>query len=113
VAIEKVLSYINGVPDVEPTTERIFQLACALASHDLYMTVCPHTTLELLPEPKHRLRCRRCHLTLGREELTDGYCPECFDRDGAKRYEFEELAAVQGDVARYRCEECGVIIKSS
>lgn len=76
------------------------------------MTSCPHTTLELLPQPQNRLRCRRCHLTLEKTELIDGYCPECFDRDGVRRYEFEELAAVQNPASRYRCEECGVIITS-
>lgn len=77
------------------------------------MTTCPHTALELLPEPKSRLRCRRCHLTLTCEELTDRYCPECFDRDGTRCYEFEELAGTPNSAARYRCEDCGVIIKSA
>lgn len=77
------------------------------------MTSCPHTTLELLPEPKKRLRCRQCHLTIVGEDLEDGYCPECFEMSGAKHYNFEELAAAESGTAHYRCEECGVIIKSS
>jgi len=52
-------------------------------------------------------------LTLSGEELGDGFCPECFDTSGSKRYEFEELAAMETNVARYRCEECGAIIKSA
>jgi rubrerythrin len=76
------------------------------------MTSCAHTTLELLPEPKGRLRCRHCHLTITRDDLKDGYCPECFDGSGEKRYEFAEIAAERTEVAHYRCEECGVIIKS-
>lgn len=76
------------------------------------MPSCPHSALELLPEPKHRLRCRRCHLTIAKDELKDGFCPECFASSGAKCYEFEELAAADSGIARYRCEECGAIIKS-
>jgi hypothetical protein len=51
-------------------------------------------------------------LTLTRDDLKDGYCPECFDASGEKRYEFEEMAAERTEVAHYRCEECGVIITS-
>jgi hypothetical protein len=47
-----------------------------------------------------------------REELGDGFCPECFETS-SKRYEFEELAAMETNVARYRCEEFGAIIKSA
>ncbi|MGH7846751.1 MAG: hypothetical protein ACREQW_16525 [Candidatus Binatia bacterium] len=75
------------------------------------MTTCHHTTLELLPERKRTLRCRYCHLTIDGEELGDGYCPECFEISGKKNYEFEEMES-EG-VARYRCEECGTIIKSA
>ncbi len=76
------------------------------------MTSCNHTTLELLPQTKNKLRCRHCHLTLNVDELGDGYCPECFDVDGRKRYEFEEMAPAEREVARYRCSECGIIISS-
>ena len=59
------------------------------------------------------MRCKRCHLTLSADELGDGYCPECFDRTGVKHYDFESLANTSGNVVRYRCEDCGVIIAAS
>jgi hypothetical protein len=77
------------------------------------MADCKHTTLELLPERKITLRCRHCHLTLSREELGDGCCPECFESSGAKRYDFEEMATAESGVARYRCEECGALIETT
>ncbi len=76
------------------------------------MTSCSHSTLELLPERKKTLRCRHCHLTLAEEEVGDGFCPECFADSGSKHYDFEEMTAGAGSVARYRCEGCGAIIKS-
>ncbi len=76
------------------------------------MTSCKHSQLVLLPEKKGRLRCRHCHLTLGADELQFRYCPECFEGNGTKRYDFEEIAAVATGVVRYRCEACGVIIES-
>jgi predicted RNA-binding Zn-ribbon protein involved in translation (DUF1610 family) len=76
------------------------------------MSSCNHATLELLPERKKTLRCRHCHLTIAGDELGDGYCPECFDASGSKRYDFEELKILETGIARYRCEECGAIIKS-
>jgi hypothetical protein len=51
-------------------------------------------------------------LTISAEELGDGFCPECFEANGNKHYEFEPMAATQTG-ARYRCEECGAIIKSA
>jgi len=77
------------------------------------MVSCSHTALELLPERKHTIRCRHCHLTLDAEELGDGGCPECYDRLGERRYDFEEIKMPAGSAARYRCEECGAIIESS
>jgi hypothetical protein len=77
------------------------------------MTSCNHTTLELLPARKRTLRCRHCHLTIDAEELGDNCCPECLDGSGERRYEFDELEAVNPNAATYRCEECGAIIKSS
>ena len=76
------------------------------------MISCNHTTLELLPKRKKTLRCLHCHLTIAGEELGDGFCPECFETYGSKRYEFEEMETGEREVARYRCEECGAIVKS-
>ncbi|MBI2999797.1 MAG: hypothetical protein HYY46_15315 [Deltaproteobacteria bacterium] len=77
------------------------------------MTSCNHTSLELLPEKKTTLRCRHCHLTITGEELGDGFCPECFETSGSKRYEFEEMETPESGIARYRCEDCGAIIRSA
>lgn len=77
------------------------------------MTSCNHTSLELLPERKKTLRCRHCHLTIAGEEVGDGFCPECFETSGSKRYEFEEMKTAESGVARYRCEGCGALIKSA
>ena len=74
------------------------------------MNDCKHPTLELLPERKGTVRCKHCHLTISADELADGYCPECFDREGAKNYQFEALAGSGSSAVRYRCEECGAII---
>jgi len=76
------------------------------------MKACNHTTLELLPVRKQTLRCRHCHLTLSATDLQDGFCPECFDVSGTKRYDFDEVNMEQEPVARYRCEKCGVIVES-
>jgi len=76
------------------------------------MTSCRHANLELLIERKTTMRCRRCHLTLAAEELGDGHCPECFDRNGSKNFDFEEIAHSARHGARYRCEECGIVITS-
>jgi predicted RNA-binding Zn-ribbon protein involved in translation (DUF1610 family) len=74
------------------------------------MAACKHSALELIPERKSTVRCKHCHLTLSVDELGDGYCPECFDGSGEKRYDFEALSNPGGNVVRYRCEECGAII---
>jgi predicted RNA-binding Zn-ribbon protein involved in translation (DUF1610 family) len=74
------------------------------------MTSCTHNTLVLLPEKKGRLQCRHCHLTISPEELGDSFCPECYEIHSEKRYDFNKLDAEDPDPARYRCEECGVII---
>ena len=76
------------------------------------VTSCNHNRLDLLPEKKSRMQCRHCHLTIKADELGQGYCPECFEIHGKKRYDFEEIEAVKTGIARYRCEECGVIIES-
>jgi transposase-like protein len=52
-------------------------------------------------------------LTIDGEDLGDGYCPECFETSGKKRYEFDKMETEGRGVARYRCEDCGAIIKSA
>jgi hypothetical protein len=76
------------------------------------MNSCTHANLELLPARSKTLRCRHCHLTLAAEDLEDGFCPECFDSSGNKRYEFDEVKLQAQTAARYRCDDCGVIITS-
>ena len=58
------------------------------------------------------MQCRHCHLTIKADDLADSYCPECFEVHGKKRYDFEVIEAVETGRARYRCEECGIIIES-
>ncbi len=76
------------------------------------MTSCDHSTLILLPDKENMLRCRHCHLKIKPDELGESYCPECFEVDGSKRYDFEEIAAAAAEIDRYRCEDCGAIIES-
>jgi predicted RNA-binding Zn-ribbon protein involved in translation (DUF1610 family) len=77
------------------------------------MQPCNHANLELLPVSKPKLRCRHCYLTLAAEDLRDGFCPECFESSGEKRYDFEEIKGPENSAARYRCDDCGVIITST
>ncbi|HVO91376.1 MAG TPA: hypothetical protein VMT22_00960 [Terriglobales bacterium] len=76
------------------------------------MAICTHATLELLPEPKSKLRCQRCNLTITAEDLGDGFCPECFESGGVKNFEFSPVSKLAEPVVRYRCEACGAIIAS-
>jgi hypothetical protein len=76
------------------------------------MSSCKHANLELLPGVKPRVRCRHCDLTLAAEDLEEGFCPECFEASGQKRFEFEEVAGPESAPARYRCDDCGAIIMS-
>ena len=73
------------------------------------MEKCNHKNLVLLPGPQKRLRCRHCHLTISVDELGDGHCPECFERSGDRRYDFEPVGA-ETVSTQYRCETCGAII---
>ena len=74
------------------------------------MDNCLHPNLELLPERKATLHCSHCHLTIAAEEIGDGYCPECFDASGMRRYDFETMTNSDQSGSRYRCEDCGAII---
>jgi predicted RNA-binding Zn-ribbon protein involved in translation (DUF1610 family) len=73
------------------------------------MNACHHKKLVLLPGPRQRLRCRHCHLTISADELGDGHCPECFERSGYRRNDFEAVPA-ETVSTKYRCETCGALI---
>jgi predicted RNA-binding Zn-ribbon protein involved in translation (DUF1610 family) len=77
------------------------------------MSACPHTRLVVLQESHQKLRCRHCHLTIAAAELGEGWCPECYEATGDKRYDFEALASEDVKATRYRCEDCGIIIEEA
>jgi len=74
---------------------------------------CAHKNLVLLAEPPDKLQCRYCHLTITRQELDGGYCPECYEVYGKKRTDFEKVVSKENGTTRYRCEDCGAIIETS
>ena len=76
------------------------------------MSSCKHSILVLLSDRKNVLRCQHCHLTIKADELGGGYCPECYEVNGNKQFDFEEVAAEDTGRARYRCEDCGLIVES-
>ncbi|MBU2510362.1 hypothetical protein KJ966_03455 [bacterium] len=76
------------------------------------MSDCLHKNLVLIIENSNKLRCKTCHLTITPEELGNNHCPECYEATGKKQYDFEEIITNHSDVSQYRCEDCGVIIKT-
>ena len=76
------------------------------------MNDCKHQRLVLLTPKGEKLRCRHCDLTLDKEELTTDFCPECYEVNGVKRSDFEEIGTKDDGIERYSCEECGLIITS-
>lgn len=76
------------------------------------MTICDHSKLVLITENESRRRCRHCNLTIKADELDGGYCPECYEESGVRRYDFEEVPAEPSGGVRYRCEKCHAIIES-
>ena len=77
------------------------------------MDSCSHNNLLLLLDRnKNKLRCRHCHLTINADEIGDSYCPECYEREGWKRYDLEEMQTPDSAGARYRCEDCGIFIET-
>ncbi len=76
------------------------------------MSSCKHSILDLLPVKKNVLRCRYCHLTIKADELGESYCPECYEINGNKQFDFEEVAKGDNGRAKYRCEDCGLIVES-
>ena len=75
------------------------------------MKECKHQTLVLLPTNIQRVRCARCHLTIKKDEIESGYCPECFERDKIKRHEFEDVLEQDTDAVKYGCEACGLVVE--
>ncbi len=75
------------------------------------MPSCKHQTLTLLTESVNKVRCNRCHLTISKTELGDGYCPECYEIHHEKHHDFEMLSAEDNDKTRYRCDGCGIFIE--
>jgi len=75
------------------------------------MKPCKHKNLVLQPVQKDRIRCRHCHLTIKRDELSDRYCPECYEVTGSKRYDFDEVVEPAVSKVQYRCEDCGILIQ--
>lgn len=76
------------------------------------MSECKHQNLVFLAPPKDRIRCRHCHLTLKRDELTKRYCPECYEAEGIRRSDFEEVEEPKTDKVQYSCEDCGLLIST-
>ncbi len=76
------------------------------------MTICDHSKLVLITENESRRRCRHCNLTIKADELAGGYCPECYEESGVRRYDFEEVPAEPSGGVKYRCEKCHAIIES-
>ena len=74
------------------------------------MTECLHKQLTLLKKEKSRLRCRHCHLNMSEQELGEGHCPECYEVDGIRRYEFVTVENADAGKVTYRCEDCGISI---
>ncbi|MFP4071966.1 MAG: hypothetical protein ACLFTB_07935 [Desulfovibrionales bacterium] len=76
------------------------------------MPACFHKNLVLLVESKKALvRCRHCHLTISKDELGGGYCPECLERQGKRLADFDEVEHEPQPGTRYRCEDCGAVIE--
>lgn len=73
---------------------------------------CDHTEIVLIETNESRLRCRRCHLTIKVEDLEGRHCPECYERDGSRRDDFEKTHGQQSSKARYRCAQCQAIIEA-
>ena len=76
------------------------------------MDTCRHQRLVLVKQDKNKLRCTHCHLTINEDELESDCCPECWEAEGVRRRDFEKLERKDTDSGTYRCEECGVEVKT-
>ena len=70
------------------------------------MESCRHATLVLVRAEVKR-RCRHCQLVLSTEELGDSFCPECFEEQGQRNYDFENVKDAAKGKTLYFCEDCG------
>lgn len=75
------------------------------------MATCNHKNLVLLGKTDAKVRCRTCSLVISARELDGGFCPECHEVSGRRRYDFEAVKEQADDVTRYRCEGCGALIE--
>jgi len=75
------------------------------------MSSCAHKNLVLLRKTGGKVRCRKCSLVISAHELNGGFCPECYEVNRERCYDFETVAEQGDDVTRYRCEGCGAIIE--
>ncbi|MGD8389207.1 MAG: hypothetical protein PVG49_18815 [Desulfobacteraceae bacterium] len=75
------------------------------------MEDCKHRKLVLVQPEANKLRCRRCNLTISRDELEGDFCPECLEVRGERHNDFEEVPAEEAGRAYYRCETCGAVIE--
>ena len=51
------------------------------------------------------------HLTIDKAELTEDFCPECYDRVAVRRRDFEVIGLGVDKKAIYCCEKCGIRIE--
>ncbi len=75
------------------------------------MSECKHNKLLLLKADQKKMRCTICHLTISSDELGQNYCPECFEINKNKHYDFEAVESKNANITKYRCEGCGLMIE--
>lgn len=76
------------------------------------MSTCRHQNLVLIKQDKNKLRCKHCHLTINEDDLDSDFCPECWETGRIRRREFEKVEQKDYDTDTYRCESCGVEVKT-
>ena len=76
------------------------------------MDPCRHRNLILVKQNINKLRCTHCHLTIDEDELDTDFCPECWESERIKRRNFEKVEHKDTDTSTYRCEGCGLEIKT-
>ena len=50
-------------------------------------------------------------MTIDADELSDSYCPECYEATGYKKFDFDPVSSTDTKTTRYRCEECGIVLE--